>query len=131
MAYSSHMVKQRNRSDTCQYSPVSTPLPQSSQEQPSLFAASKPWSFCFYQRLFLWRILLPGTLLRNSLRFSLCQDDLAHSWHIDWNSVETFESIFFLKKNIRIKVKKKTQLTFVQLPGFVPDWREQLTTNSS
>lgn len=96
MAYSSHMVKQGNRTDTCQYLPVSTPQPRSGQEQPSLFAASRPLEF----------LLLPTPPLvenpiswhtpqEHRLRSSLCQDDLAHSWHIDWNSVETFESIYF------------------------------------
>lgn len=88
------------------------------------------WSFCTY----------PFPPLENptswhhpqeyNLSSSLCQDDLAHLRHIDWNSSGNFWVIFFKERKTPDTTEKKL-LNAVQLSGLVPHWREQLANSSS
>lgn len=135
--FRSHSVEARKLAKAaCQHSPVSTPRHRVWPCQSSIFAATRSLELLHFSYPPLENPTSWCTPQKYNLSASLCQDDLAQLRHIDWNSVETFESIFLKeRKPPRHNWKKRTHthkktLNSIQWSGFVPDWREQLANSS-
>lgn len=108
--FRSHSVEARKLAKaTCQHSPVSTPRHRVWPWQSSIFAATRSLELLHFPYPPLENPTSWCTPQKYNLSASLCQDDLAQLRHIDWNSVETFESIFLKeRKPPRHNWKKRT-----------------------
>lgn len=108
--FRSHSVEARKLAKAaCQHSPVSTPRHRVWPCQSSIFAATRSLELLHFSYPPLENPTSWCTPQKYNLSASLCQDDLAQLRHIDWNSVETFESIFLKeRKPPRHNWKKRT-----------------------
>lgn len=127
-AYSSHIVKQGNKpmpANTHQWVPHGL---KSGQVQPSTLLPPGFWSFCSYT--------CPPT--ENPTSWHTTQEYYLRSY---WLELSGNFWVIFLKKGKHPNITEKTKqnqkntknhqrLYFVQLSGFVPNWREQLANSS-
>ena len=113
---SSHKVMMRGEEPSARRnSPGSGPQPQVWPRACVSLLPPGLWSFSVHPCPLLERPASWHHPQEHNLSSSLCQDDLAHLQHIDWNSSGNFWVIFFLKKEKHQTQLKKTQMLFSSL----------------